>query len=455
MTAPPRDPVCRSASDGRRPAHLPVLLDEAMAWLDPTPGRPVLRRHARRRRARRGDARTVGAGRSADRAGPGSGGARGGGRAPGTVRRPRDAGPRALLGGARGARTPRDDSGRRLPGRSRRVVAAARPPGARVLVPERTVRSTCAWTRRPARPRPSCCAGWTKTELTQHHPRPRRGAARGARRARHHRSAARRAGRDHGQAGGASSRARCRATSTARTRRRGPSRRCASPSTTSWASWSASSTSPPTACARADGWCVIAFHSLEDRIVKRRLRELAGRGGARRADPAVLRLLTKHVVVAGDEERAPQPARAFGAPARGGAAVKTATLNAIVKPDLRQPARRRRVGVPAGAVHGGRAGARRGAHARHPDRVRARARAAHQHGADEQRRRLNIEIGMLKDPDRVIGIAREKLGMGPPAPENVVRWTAADWRGRSRRPWRRRAARRAWQGAQMKGGRPC
>jgi cell division protein FtsL len=39
----------------------------------------------------------------------------------------------------------------------------------------------------------------------------------------------------------------------------------------------------------------------------------------------------------------------------------------------------------------------------------------------EQRRRLNIEIGMLKDPDRVIGIAREKLGMGPPLPENVVR----------------------------------
>jgi cell division protein FtsL len=39
---------------------------------------------------------------------------------------------------------------------------------------------------------------------------------------------------------------------------------------------------------------------------------------------------------------------------------------------------------------------------------------------EEQRRRLNIEIGMLKDPDRVIGIARDKLGMGPPAPENVV-----------------------------------
>ncbi|HMF40556.1 MAG TPA: cell division protein FtsL [Polyangia bacterium] len=40
---------------------------------------------------------------------------------------------------------------------------------------------------------------------------------------------------------------------------------------------------------------------------------------------------------------------------------------------------------------------------------------------EEQRRRLNIEIGMLKDPDRVIGIARAKLGMGPPAPEDVVR----------------------------------
>ena len=40
---------------------------------------------------------------------------------------------------------------------------------------------------------------------------------------------------------------------------------------------------------------------------------------------------------------------------------------------------------------------------------------------EEQRRRLNIEIGMLKDPDRVIGIARAKLDMAPPAPENVVR----------------------------------
>ena len=39
---------------------------------------------------------------------------------------------------------------------------------------------------------------------------------------------------------------------------------------------------------------------------------------------------------------------------------------------------------------------------------------------EEQRRRLNIEIGMLKDPVRVVGIARDKLGMGPPAQDGVV-----------------------------------
>jgi len=40
---------------------------------------------------------------------------------------------------------------------------------------------------------------------------------------------------------------------------------------------------------------------------------------------------------------------------------------------------------------------------------------------EEQRRRLNIEIGMLEDPGRVIGIARDKLQMGPPAQADVVR----------------------------------
>src|SRR4051812_41133324 len=66
-----------------------------------------------------------------------------------------------------------------------------------------------------------------------------------------------------------------------------------------------------TDCLRPGGrLVVIAFHSLEDRIVKRRLRELAGRGGAAggaAVGPARLRLLTKHVVVPGGDERARNP----------------------------------------------------------------------------------------------------------------------------------------------------
>jgi cell division protein FtsL len=38
---------------------------------------------------------------------------------------------------------------------------------------------------------------------------------------------------------------------------------------------------------------------------------------------------------------------------------------------------------------------------------------------DEQRRHLEIEIGMLKDPGRVTSRARDTLGMRPPAPENI------------------------------------
>jgi len=38
---------------------------------------------------------------------------------------------------------------------------------------------------------------------------------------------------------------------------------------------------------------------------------------------------------------------------------------------------------------------------------------------EEQRRRLQIEIGMLKDPGRVVTIARDKLKMGPPDPDAI------------------------------------
>jgi cell division protein FtsL len=37
----------------------------------------------------------------------------------------------------------------------------------------------------------------------------------------------------------------------------------------------------------------------------------------------------------------------------------------------------------------------------------------------DQRRHLEIEIGMLKDPARVIAIARDKLGMHPPASKDI------------------------------------
>jgi cell division protein FtsL len=40
---------------------------------------------------------------------------------------------------------------------------------------------------------------------------------------------------------------------------------------------------------------------------------------------------------------------------------------------------------------------------------------------EEQRRRLHIEIGMLKDPGRVVALARDKLDMGPPAASDIVR----------------------------------
>jgi len=39
---------------------------------------------------------------------------------------------------------------------------------------------------------------------------------------------------------------------------------------------------------------------------------------------------------------------------------------------------------------------------------------------EEQRRRLQIEIGMLKDPGRVVSLARDKLKMGPPAAGDIV-----------------------------------
>jgi Cell division protein FtsL. len=43
-----------------------------------------------------------------------------------------------------------------------------------------------------------------------------------------------------------------------------------------------------------------------------------------------------------------------------------------------------------------------------------------------QRRHLEIEIGMLKDPARIIAIARDQLGMRPPAPADIRASFAAE-----------------------------
>lgn len=39
---------------------------------------------------------------------------------------------------------------------------------------------------------------------------------------------------------------------------------------------------------------------------------------------------------------------------------------------------------------------------------------------EEQRRQLVLEVGVLKDPTRIMEVAREKLGLGPPSAADIV-----------------------------------
>jgi cell division protein FtsL len=47
-----------------------------------------------------------------------------------------------------------------------------------------------------------------------------------------------------------------------------------------------------------------------------------------------------------------------------------------------------------------------------------------QSALEEQRRRLQTEIGMLKDPNRIVALARDRLHMGPPMAEDIRRLRA-------------------------------
>jgi cell division protein FtsL len=39
---------------------------------------------------------------------------------------------------------------------------------------------------------------------------------------------------------------------------------------------------------------------------------------------------------------------------------------------------------------------------------------------EEQRRQLVLEVGVLKDPTRIMEVARERLGLGPPSAADIV-----------------------------------
>ena len=257
----------------------PVLLDEVLTWLAPRPGgrycdgtvglgghaRAVLERSAP-------DGKLIGIDRDPDALEPSR-----------LALEP--FGDRVTLvharfsRGAGGARSAGSGRRRWLSGRPGRLLAAARPPRARLLVPKRrTARHAHGPAERRDRGRPP--APDRRGRAGADHPQLRRGAARRSGRQRDHRGAARRDLDTTGKLAALVARAIPRheygknpATRTFQALRIAVNEELVE--LERFLSVAAD-------CLRPGGrLCVIAFHSLEDRIVKRRLRALAGRDGGR------------------------------------------------------------------------------------------------------------------------------------------------------------------------------